>query len=149
MQVKFYNNSSDNDEVKKNISLLHTKDCKLYEDCTIQNPRLIVNMDDNIINANYVYIAKFKRYYYITKTTIKDGTIAIVDCKVDVLMSFWDSFKNSQCIALRSSSNYNNMIGDNEIVKLPTAKYVYRKLPTKFVPEDTGNNYVLTIGGGN
>lgn len=149
MTVNFYNNSSDNDDVKKSISAIANKDCKIYGDCSIQSPTLLVNMADGLINANYCYIPKFGRYYYITDINISDGTIAMVRCKVDVLMSFWNDFRNSQCIARRSSSRYDNYIDDPLVVKRPTSQYVFRKLPTKFTPSDSAGSYILTLGGGN
>lgn len=149
IEITLYNNSSDNDEVHKRITSLTTRHCDIFEDCSIQRPRLKVAMGDNIINANYLYIPKFSRYYYIENMTIYDGAYVVIDARVDVLMSFWNSFKNSQCIATRSSSNYDNYIEDPEILRLPKSQYIFRKLSTAFQPSDGSGNYVMTLGGGN
>lgn len=148
IDITLYNNSSDNDEVHKRITSLTTRHCEIFEDCSIQRPRLKVAMGDNIINANYLYIPKFSRYYYIENMNIYDGAYVVIDARVDVLMSFWNSFKNSQCIAKRSSSNYDNMLEDTLIAKYPTSQYITRKFGTPFNPSDSGFNYVLTVSGG-
>lgn len=149
IQVTLYSNSSDNEEVHKNITAITTRNCDIFEDCSIQNPMLKIAMDDNIINANYLYIPKFGRYYYIENMNIYDGAYVVINARVDVLMSFWNSFKKSNCIAKRSTSHPNNMIEDGAVAKLPTSKRVIKRLNTSFHPSDGVGNYVLTLGGGN
>lgn len=147
MQINVYNNKSDNEEVHKNISSLGTYDCAIFGDMSIISPRLLITMSDNIISANYLYIPKFNRYYYITDKTIYDGNEVVLDCKCDVLMSFWDDFKGSLVIAERSSSNYDKYIPDNMIPFSTKMDYEVRKLPFTFSPTESGMHYVLTLGG--
>lgn len=147
VEVRFYNNSSDNDEVHKNISQIQTAQCEIFQECSIQAPVFLVTMSDALINCNYVYVPKFHRYYYVTDMQIYDGVKVKVSCKVDVLMSFWDSFKNSSVIAERSSSNYNKYLPDNMIPFSSKMRYEVRRLPFTFTPTESGNHYLLTLGG--
>lgn len=149
MEVIFYNNSSDNEEVHKRLTQIVSKDCQLTESCSLTNPNLIITYSDDLINANYCYIPKWNRYYYIVDKVIQDGSILICNCRVDVLMSHWNSFKGSQCIAYRSASHYNPYIIDNNMIRLPIRKRVSRRLSGSFNPTSGGFHYMLTVGGGN
>lgn len=147
MEIKFYNNISDNDDVKKSITHIATFDCDIYNDCSIYSPSIIVPMSDALINANYCRIEKFKRYYYITNQTIYSGDLVKIDLRCDVLMSFWNSFSKSKCIAKRSSSHQNPNIPDECDVYKPQSKFIRRKDRTSFTPTSTGGCYILTLGG--
>lgn len=147
MIVNFYNNSSDKADVHKSISHIIDFDCDVFNDCSIQNPQLIVPMSDALINANYCYIAKFKRYYYIVDSTIYNGDMLRVILKSDVLMSFWKVCSGSRVIAKRSQSHPNPNIPDNYDVYKSQSKFVRRKDTNKFTPTANGGCYILTLGG--
>lgn len=149
MQVKFYNTTSDNTEVKKKLASIKTTNCQIWGDCSIQSPSFLILMDDDLIDANYVYVPSFGRYYYITNKTITGGNKLMITCRVDVLMSFWSSFKNSPCIAKRSSSKYTRAIDDPYVLKKPTCVYDFRRLAKSFTPTDSEGHYVLIVGGAN
>lgn len=147
IEVKFYNNQSENAEVKKIISHIETFNCEIYEDCSIQTPTIIVPMSDSLTWANYCYIEKFHRFYYIVSSTIYDGNLVRISLKCDVLMSFWNSFSKSKCIAKRSSSSFNTSIPDNFEVFSPQPEIKRTKDTNKFQPTSSGGCYILTIGG--
>ena len=147
--VKLYNNASDNRVVHKAITQIGTdRTCQITDNCDVTNPRIILDMKSGDISANYMYIADFNRYYYITGITILNGNQTEITGHCDVLMSFWNSFKNSQCTAGRSSSNYDEYIDDPMINIKDTYKTETRKLSGQFTPSrDGANHYVLTVGG--
>lgn len=147
IEIILYNNTSDNDEVHKHITQISSANCDIFGECSIESPQLLLSMNDNIINANYLYIPKFNRYYYITNKTIYDGSKVIINARVDVLMSFWNDMKNSDVIATRSSSKYDVYIPDNMIQFSSKLRFEYRKLPFNFSPTESGKHYVLTLGG--
>lgn len=147
--VKLYNNSSDNRVVHKLITQIGSaRTCQITENCDITNPRIILDMNAGDISANYMYIADFNRYYYITGITILNGNQTEIIGHCDVLMSFWNAFKNSQCTAGRSSSNYDDYLEDPMITIHDTYITETRRLTGEFTPTAGGSNhYVLTIGG--
>lgn len=147
--VKLYNNASDNRVVHKAITQIGTdRTCQITENCDVTNPRIILNMNAGDISANYMYIQDFNRYYYITGITILNGNQTEITGHCDVLMSFWNSFKNSQCTAGRSSSNYDDYIDDPMVTIKETYRTESRRLSGEFTPTAAGSNhYVLTIGG--
>lgn len=148
INVQFYNNSSANNVVPKIKNTIGNPIvCSIFEECDILEPTLLLDYNDNIINANYCYIAKFGRYYYITGNTIYDGNKVRLSLKCDALESHWNSFKVSICQAKRSSSNYNEDLEDNtRTYKAQPTYYPITVGEVKFNPDLQGS-YVLTVGG--
>ena len=73
MQIVFYNNSSDNRQVDKNITAVKTVTAECFEESSILNPVLICAYDASLFSANYLYIEYYGRYYFINDITIIDG----------------------------------------------------------------------------
>lgn len=148
INVQFYNNSSANNVVPKIKSAIGNPIvCSIFEECDILAPTLLVDYADSVINANYCYIAKFGRYYYITGNTIYDGNKVRLSLKCDALESHWNSFKGSICQAKRSSSNYNEDLEDN--TRTYKAQPTYNPISVgevSFKPDMFGS-YVITVGG--
>ena len=149
VKVKLYNNASDNRVVHKSITQIGTdRTCQITENCDVTNPRIILDMNAIDISANYMYIADFNRYYYITGINILNGNQTEITGHCDVLMSFWNSFKNSPCTAGRSTSNYDEYIDDPMVSIKETYRTESRRLSGAFTPNAGGSNhYVITIGG--
>lgn len=148
MQIALYNNTSARNVVKKIKSNVKTVNGQLTENTSIENPSFIIEYF-NDINFNYVYVPTFGRYYFIDNFDVNEGQNIVLHCSVDALSSFWNSIKNSPCIAKRSASNFSNAIEDNEVLKKSTSQYIFRKLNVAFTPTDGAGNYILTLGGGN
>lgn len=144
--VKLYQNHSDSNVVYKNISLISTNNCQLTAGCTIDSPVLLLNMQSNIETFNYMYIPEFKRYYHITATILNGNQMQITGY-TDVLMSFWNQFRNSQCVASRSTSHQNPELEDNLLPFKSQPKYIYRRSSFAFTPSSTSGSYILTVGG--
>lgn len=147
--VKLYNNASDNRVVHKAITQIGTdRTCQITENCDVTNPRIILDMNSGDISANYMYIADFNRYYYITGINILNGNQTEITGHCDVLMSFWTYIKNCQCTAGRSSSNFDDYLDDPMVSIKDTYRTETRRLSGEFTPTAAGSNhYVLTIGG--
>lgn len=146
IEVKLYQNYSDPNVVRKNISFVKNINCEITVEVAVDSLELICDMDEAVNSINYCYIAEFSRYYFVTPAII-NGKQMRLSCESDPLTSFWNSFKNSSCIAKRSSSNFNPYIEDPYVVKLPTCKIVTRKTGASFTPSGSGGCYVLTLGG--
>lgn len=67
-------------------------------------PRLIVEYDQSIVGCNYIYIADWDKYYYITNVDLTTAQRIIFQCKVDVLYTYKDEIKNLTAIKERGSS---------------------------------------------
>lgn len=112
MNIKLYINNSDNNVLNKKISLLNELDVKLKNETDIITPYLILSGDISN-NANYLYIPKWNRYYYIiNKKSINNGMYEI-QCKVDVLMSHKKDILNSDALIYASENLKNNYISSD------------------------------------
>ena len=112
MQLILYNNISDKRKLNKTITQLSTVEIKLKDENEIVNPTVILSATYLPPSANYVYIEKLKRYYYINGQRILPGNRLELNLSVDVLMSFKDVINNSVVVARRSGNNYNKMLPD-------------------------------------
>lgn len=147
MTIDLYINKSDNRAVHKNIETVQSNiDVDIWEPCTIEAPVLILENNDNYIGANYAYIAKYGRYYYITDKTIIEGAKVRLTLKSDVLMSFFANCGNSSIIAKRSSSHPDYRIADPRILNLPEPDISIRKTSVS-LPVANTHNFVLTVTG--
>lgn len=147
MTVTLYNNSSDPRVLRKSISKLGSDlTVQITDNCSVENPVFRLALTDDKINANYLYVAKWKKYYYITSRDILNGKEVILNCHIDVLMSFKDSILNTDVICERSSSSKNPYLADDVCADRGTVQQVFRRSSsTPF--SVTTNCYVLHIAG--
>lgn len=145
MTIKLYHNDSDKRTVNKTLTNEGAlADAVIIDDTSILTPRLKVR-DNGIIMVqyNYCYIADFNRYYYITDITVSNGYI-LIDCKVDVLMSYANEIKACTGVIARQENLCNYYLDDEEY-----KAYEYSRIQTKLFPNGFTNfNLVLAIGGG-
>ena len=92
MELKIYNNNSNNNVLNKNITLVDTLEFNLKIDNSILQPVLILK---NYSQGNYCYIKVFKRYYYITDIKLLTGGLYQLQLDVDVLMTYKDVVMNN------------------------------------------------------
>ena len=143
--VRLYNNLSDPNVVRKTIQLVGTKTCQITSSCSVDAPEMLLDMTSSI-TFYYAYIEEFGRYYYCN-VNIVNGNQILVSCNTDVLMSFWNSFSSSQCVAQRSTSHPNPDIEDELMPFKGQPTFVYRRSGFAFTPSSSGGCYILTVGG--
>lgn len=108
MTVKLYNNNSPNKTVNKDITLIDTVDCILYDTTSILNPVIKLK---NIPSCNYLYIPYLNRYYYITDIVTSNQS-CYVSCKCDVLMTYKENIYNTNQLVIRSETFHDTMLVD-------------------------------------
>ena len=114
MTITFYNNESDAILVSKKITQISSiNNAKIINETDIVNPSIIVSRkfyDSIILKANYLYIDKLERYYFINNISFAESMI-VIDCTVDVLMSYKKQIRNLTCTVTRNE-NLKNMKGN-------------------------------------
>ena len=144
MQIKFYRNVYPKNRIIRTLNNEVALTGSLRESCSIENPVIKVKHNANIVLSNYAYIPEFGRYYFITDHTIEHG-YDIISMHVDVLYTYRDVIKNSQCIARRSTSHYDLYLNDDFIQTCQGYEFNYSKFPYTF---DTSNGtWVLMCSG--
>ena len=147
MTITFYNNSSDIRVLNKSISQVgEPLSVQLTEEATVEDPSFKLAMNNSIINCNYLYVTEWDSYYYIRNREILNGNELVLNCHIDVLMSFKNAILNSEIIAERSASNNNAYIVDNLVGDRGTIKQYFRKVPTTPFSTET-LCYVLSVAG--
>ena len=104
--VVFYHNGADNRVLNKEDYLTTKHTCstvKFKDNSSVMTPTLIVAVDDDIFDSNYVYIEDFERYYFITDITVSQQYL-IVNCKIDVLYTFKDNIREMSGYYKRTSN---------------------------------------------
>lgn len=145
MTATLYNNTSNNNVVHKSLTTVATVNIDATDGFTVENGTFRMKRNDAYLNVNYMYVPDLHRYFYI-QVEIENGAFMLINAKSDPLSSFWDSYKNSQCIAYRSSNKYNIELEDDRIMKELKPTIIYRKMGAAFTPSNV-NNYVLTLSG--
>lgn len=145
MTIKLYHNDSDKRTVNKTLTNEGAlTGAVIIDDTTILQPRLRVR-DNGIIMVqyNYCYIADFKRYYYITNITVSNGYI-LIDCKVDVLMSYANEIKACTGVIARQENVWSGYLDDNENY---TNQYNNVSLKAFNNPFSKTLSYILLVSG--
>ena len=73
------------------------------EDEDLSTPTFLVNYSDALLECNYCYVAKYKRYYFCKPTT-ENGNNIRIDCSVDALQTFWEELAEQDMTLVRSTS---------------------------------------------
>lgn len=135
MKIYLYKNNSDVRKMNKQLNLLkQIEKYNLKENCTLENPTIILsnmNVADIISDINYCYIAKFKRYYFVTQVRYCVGNTIELECEIDVLKTAWKQIKGKSFLIDRQENIYSPMIEDTELPVRKDRNY-YRKAEKLF-----------------
>lgn len=103
MTITLYNCANDNKTLTKTLTSYVSLPCSLYDTSSVIDPRIRVEWFAGIAAYNYAYIADFGRYYFIKDIQADPGGAAIIDCNVDVLMSFNAAIRATPAVVVRQS----------------------------------------------
>lgn len=106
MTINLYSTGDNPKTVSKTLSAISNVQGRATQPCNILHPELILSGDStvNAINANYVYIPDFGRYYFIKDHTTDTAARIILSCEVDPLMSWASGIRASRQLVTRSES---------------------------------------------
>lgn len=146
MQIILYNNTRPLNNITRSLSTVATLNGTLKEGCNIYNPDIRVEYNAAYINANYAYIPEYSRYYSFTQPPSIEGDLMVLHLAVDVLYTYASYVMGADCIAERSSSNYDVMLEDSAVCAVAGYEVFSRSLPYTFRPDQ--GKYVLIVAGG-
>lgn len=136
MTVNVMSISADRRVLNKVTTTIKTITATPTGEINILYPKLILEYDSTILNANYCYIPNFNRYYYLS-ITLDKGKRMILNCSVDVLKTYATQIKNRQGTILRSESiGKPTIIPDN---KLPINPNIHDVKLLKFFGANNSN----------
>lgn len=111
MEIRLYNNISDNRTVRKKLLNEFSLTGTLRDSCSLIEP--VINIESsNVLRFNYAYIPDFQRYYFVKEITNLRKNIWTLELEVDPLMSFKGDILALDVVVDKQSSD---SIGDEYI----------------------------------
>ena len=142
MIAKAYNTESSVNTINKDINFVTDIDVKFKDEVNIYNPSIVLKYDD-LIDFNYIYIDKFKRYYFIEAVEVFPNKIYHLTLKCDVLMSFKDDILASYGNII-SQTNYNDYYNFDYSSEVRKETNIYN---SNVILDDVKTTILCTIGG--
>lgn len=133
---------SEKNRLNKTFNQIANISGQLTEDSNIVNPTILLSYNDAYVNANYIYIPAWNRYYFITDITVTNGMMR-VSMHCDVLMSFKNDIRSSTAHIVRSRQG-NKYIADALATQTNQTAWQFRELGTCLNAEC---NYILIKAG--
>lgn len=148
MTATFYKTTDDNRKVNKHLTTVKNNvSLQIWQTCPILNPSILVEYDADLLDANYMYVNAWGRYYFIDNITIVEGGRLMINGTVDVLKTYMSEILALNCTIVRTAKNGKaNLYLDDGKFKVLN----YPRIQTKRFPNSLNKNleYVLTIAGG-
>lgn len=107
MKVDLYKNTTEENAIEKIIVDKKTIEGTLKTTIDITDFSVIFNFFEDWNNYNYVYIEKFKRYYFVESKRIINNSFVEYDLIEDVLMSFKDLIREQNILLTESETAFN------------------------------------------
>lgn len=142
MTVTLYTNSSAKNVVSKSISSVATLSGTLRESCDILDPEIMVERSSPT-GFNYMHIAEFGRYYFITDVVVVQNNLLSIRGHVDVLMTYSSGIRSMKAVVRRQENNYNLMLDDGVFKSYQNTKHKIIAWPNSF----DSFSYVLALAG--
>ena len=119
--VTFYNCADDYRVVDKTLgTAIATASAELYDETSVRNPSLKLAWNSSVVNANYMYISEWGRYYFIKDITAVTGGAMRIDAHVDVRKTYGAQFKLLPGVCVRQSRT--NQSGSYRATWIPDPK---------------------------
>lgn len=154
MNIFFYTSSAEPNSFPKVLGEAIRYQGELRDECDILNPVLTIEGLNPDTTFNYCYIPDFKRYYFITESSVVRTGLIQFNLHVDVLQSWSNKILEQEGVILRNEYEYNSMLIDdivnvlpnNDGIKLEFTKIGDNTLNINNITYDTQNIILTTVG---
>ena len=141
MKVDFYKTTDNARTVNKTLTLNKTLDIVFRQAVNEQAPLIVMNKN-NLSDSNYVYIATFKRYYFISSVDNYTANLVGLHLTTDPLMTYKDVILNSQVqITAKNKPSYLS-------ASLPTETTIDKRVVKSDITLKKESSLILTTIGG-
>ena len=146
MEIRFYNNTSLNDCINKQISLIKTVTGVFKENAPVEQFDATVEYDSDLLDSNYCYCPKFGRYYHVKLETLPGNRIK-VHGEVDPLMSFKDGILGLRAIINKQEDvvKCNKYLNDGSFISQVNEFNTSYNFPNGF---NNSGTFILICAGG-
>lgn len=115
MDIFFYTSSAEPNSFPKVLGSAIRYQGELRDECDILNPVLTIEGLNPDTTFNYCYIPDFKRYYFITESSVVRTGLIQFKLHVDVLQSWSKEILELEAIISRNEYDFNNHLEDTRI----------------------------------
>lgn len=115
MNIFFYTSSAEPNSFPKVLGEAIRYQGELRDECDILNPVLTIEGLNPDTTFNYCYIPDFKRYYFITESSVVRTGLIQFNLHVDVLQSWSKEILELEAIISRNEYDFNNHLEDTRI----------------------------------
>lgn len=150
-----YTSKSDRRTINKTLTTIATlTGIQLLDNFDIMKPSIIVDLpagNTDRLRANYIFIPKFNRCYFIDKITILNNSMIKYECSVDVLETYKTQILALTCTIKRQQNVYNLYLDDPLFQAQNKRQIQTKRIGTGgFSPNVNNGNpcFVLTVAGG-
>lgn len=111
--LKLYKNSSENNDLDKNLSNENVVNGYSRDVVDMLNP--VIQLAGIEVNSyNYCYIVELQRYYYIENMTLATNGVYKLFMRIDVLMTYKEDIRESQGL-ITKNREYNPYTGEFDV----------------------------------
>lgn len=115
MDIFFYTSSAEPNSFPKVLGSAIRYQGELRDECDILNPVLTIEGLNPDTMFNYCYIPDFKRYYFITESSVVRTGLIQFNLHVDVLQSWSKEILELEAIISRNEYDFNNHLEDTRV----------------------------------
>lgn len=149
--ITLYQNTAENNRVDKTnyLTSVGSINGALRSECSILRPSIII-AQDTLPTFNYVYIAVFGRYYFVTGITSVNFGLWRIELNTDVLMTYQTGVKSLTAIIARQENDYNDDLIDTEVPTEKEPTVTYQLIANNVLnTQETADNhsFVVTVVG--
>lgn len=139
------NNQEELNKISKSPTTVMTLTGSLRDEANIVDPVILIEYDGTLTNCNYMRIATFNRYYFITKIESVRTGLWRVYAHCDVLKTYAEAILGTEAVVARSETKWNLLINDAMFKVYSNPRIQIANFPNKF----SGEDYVLVMNGAN
>lgn len=143
--IELIKNSSPANYVNKSLTTLANLSGTLKEECSVENPVILLELDDTdfLSSLNYVYIFEFRRYYFVKDVRLIRNNLWAVTLHVDVLMSWRNKLKSNKGVVKRQAEKWNLYLDDGTFKAYQDPLIKTIDFPNSF----SGSHFMLAVAG--
>lgn len=144
-KLELYNNTSEDNRVDKTNYLTKVGELSgvLREESSLVDMSLTLELEELPL-FNYVYIAQFNRYYYVTDIVSVKYKLWEISLSVDVLMSYKNALLSCSAFVDRNENSFDNTIIDKKRVIQQGYDIEVSTITNELLNDNVDYNYILT-----
>lgn len=141
MKVEFYHTADNANTINKTLQPITTIDIIFRQAVNEATPFIIMNRD-KLTGVNYVHIANFNRYYFISSVNNYTANLVRINLVTDLLMTYKDEILNTP--VLITATNTPSYFSSN----LPTQTKIIKRVVKSDITLNKESSLILTTIGG-